>query len=51
MLTEKTQPNRYQLDKAIKKYHDNICKYMRMKDELDCKYEPYKLTMSERPSN
>lgn len=27
--------NRYQLDKAIKKYHDNMCKYMRMKDELD----------------
>ena len=27
--------NRYQLDKAIKKYHDNLCKYMRMKDELD----------------
>ncbi|MGE7999701.1 hypothetical protein ACQKOF_13665 [Lysinibacillus sp. NPDC093190] len=27
--------NRYQLDKAIKKYHDNMCKYMRMKDALD----------------
>lgn len=35
MLTEKTQLNRYQLDKAIKMYHDNMCKYMRMKDELD----------------
>jgi len=34
MLKEKTL-NRYQLDKAIKKYHDNMCKYMRMKDELD----------------
>ncbi|MGE6515856.1 hypothetical protein [Lysinibacillus sphaericus] len=30
-----TELNRYQLDKAIKKYHDNMCKYMRMKDELD----------------
>jgi len=27
--------NRYQLDEAIKKYHDNMCKYMKMKDELD----------------
>jgi len=35
MLKEKIQLNRYQLDKAIKKYHDNMCKYMRMKDELD----------------
>jgi len=35
MLKEKTELNRYQLDKAIKKYHDNMCKYMRMKDELD----------------
>lgn len=35
MLTEKTELNRYQLDKAIKKYHDNMCKFMRMKDELD----------------
>lgn len=35
MLKEKTQLNRYQLDKAIKKYHDNMCKYMRMKDELN----------------
>lgn len=35
MLKERTQLNRYQLDKAIKKYHDNMCKYMRMKDELD----------------
>lgn len=34
MLKEKTELNRYQLDKAIKKYHDNMCKYMRMKDEL-----------------
>ncbi|EON71869.1 hypothetical protein H131_13033 [Lysinibacillus sphaericus OT4b.31] len=30
-----TELNRYQLDKAIKKYHDNMCKYIRMKDELD----------------
>ncbi|MGE6514598.1 hypothetical protein [Lysinibacillus sphaericus] len=30
-----TELNRYQLDKAIKMYHDNMCKYMRMKDELD----------------
>lgn len=35
MLKEKTELNRYQLDKAVKKYHDNMCKYMRMKDELD----------------
>lgn len=35
MLKERTQLNRYQLDKAIKKYHDNMCKYMRMKDELN----------------
>ncbi|MFJ5788510.1 hypothetical protein ACIP9G_00335 [Lysinibacillus sp. NPDC093197] len=34
MLKEKKELNRYQLDKAIKKYHDNMCKYMRMKDEL-----------------
>ncbi|MFJ7661965.1 hypothetical protein ACIQXW_06140 [Lysinibacillus sp. NPDC097162] len=34
MLKEKTELNRYQLDKAIKKYHDNMCKYMRMKDKL-----------------
>ncbi|MEG0259567.1 MAG: hypothetical protein RR595_06630 [Lysinibacillus sp.] len=32
---EQVKLNRYQLDKAIKKYHDNMCKYMRMKDELD----------------
>ncbi|WCH49000.1 MULTISPECIES: hypothetical protein [Lysinibacillus] len=35
MIKEKIQLNRYQLDKAIKKYNDNMCKYMRMKDELD----------------
>ncbi|QPQ30619.1 hypothetical protein [Lysinibacillus sp. JNUCC 51] len=35
MLKEKTELNRYQLDKAIKKNHDNMCKTMRMKDELD----------------
>lgn len=35
MLKEKTQLNRYQLDKAIKKYNDNMCKYMRMKEELE----------------
>ncbi|KPN96293.1 hypothetical protein [Lysinibacillus sp. ZYM-1] len=27
--------NRYQLDETIKKYHDHMCKYIRMKDELD----------------
>jgi len=35
MLTEKTQLNRYQQDKAIKKYQDNMCKYMRMKIKKD----------------
>lgn len=35
MKQEQVELNRYQLDKAIKKYHDNMCKYMRMKDELD----------------
>lgn len=29
------QLNRYQLDQALKRYHDNMCKYMCMKDELD----------------
>jgi len=27
--------NRYQLDRAIKRYHSNLCKYMRMKDEVN----------------
>ncbi|MGE7022014.1 hypothetical protein [Solibacillus cecembensis] len=26
--------NRFQLDKALKKYHENMCKYVRMRDEL-----------------
>lgn len=34
-LYGQTELNRYQLDKAIKKYHGNMCKYMRMKDEFD----------------
>ncbi|UED78441.1 hypothetical protein FH508_0013310 [Lysinibacillus sp. CD3-6] len=35
MLKERTLLNRYQLDKAIKNYHDNMRRYMRMKDELE----------------
>lgn len=35
MLKERTQLNRYQLDKAIKNYHANMRRYMRMKDELE----------------
>lgn len=27
--------NRYQLDKVIKKYHSNMLKYIRMKDEIN----------------
>jgi len=34
MLKERLQLNRYQLDKAIKNYHHNMRRYMRMKDEL-----------------
>ncbi|WP_274307737.1 hypothetical protein [Solibacillus daqui] len=26
--------NRYQLDKVLKKYRNNMCKYKRMKDQL-----------------
>lgn len=32
---ENERINRYQLDKAIKKYHGNMCKYIRMNDELN----------------
>lgn len=35
MLKERSQLNRYQLDKAIKNYHANMRRYMRMKDELE----------------
>jgi len=35
LIIEKIKLNRYQLDKAIKKYNDNMSKYLRMKDELD----------------
>lgn len=35
MLKEQSQLNRYQLDKAIKNYHANMRRYMRMKDELE----------------
>ena len=35
MGKEQTKLNRYQLDRAIKRYHDNMCKYIRMKDELN----------------
>lgn len=27
--------NRYQLDRAIKRYHENMCKYMRLREEVD----------------
>ncbi len=35
MIIEKIPLNRYQLDKAIKKYNDNMRKYMRMKEEVE----------------
>lgn len=35
MLKERTQLNRYKLDKAIKNYNNNLRRYMRMKDKLD----------------
>lgn len=34
-MTGQINLNRYQLDKALKKYHENMCKYIRMKDEID----------------
>ncbi len=35
MLIERPQLNRHQLDKAIKNYHANMSRYMRMKDEFE----------------
>lgn len=35
MLKEKTQVNRYQLNKAIKNYHANMRRCMRMKESVE----------------